>query len=73
MVNVMIQSRGVIVGVAIDATSIDCLKDGNLDRDVRLRALEAIKETDAEDLKRSFLIGLQDADAYPFDFTEIVG
>jgi len=73
MVNVMINSRGVIVGVAVDATPVDCFRDGNLDRDVRLRALEAVKEIDAEDLKRSFLIGLGDAEAYPFDFTEIVG
>ena len=73
MVNVMICSRGVIVGVAVDATSIDCFKDGNLDRGVRLQALEAVKQMDAETLKDAFMRGLIDADAYPFDFTEIVG
>ena len=73
MVNVMICSRGVIVGVASNATSIDCFKDGNLDREVRLQALEAVKQMDAETLKDAFMRGLIDADAYPFDFTEIVG
>lgn len=73
MVEVSIQSRGVIIGVAIDATSIDCFKDGNLDRDVRLQALEAVKHMDAETLKDAFMRGLIDAEAYPFDFTEIVG
>ena len=73
MVNIMICSRGVIVGVAVNATSIDCFKDGNLDREVRLQALEAVKQMDAETLKDAFMRGLIDADAYPFDFTEIVG
>lgn len=73
MVNIMICSRGVIVGVAVDATSADMFKDRELDRELRLRAIEAIKETDAEDLKECFLRGLIDAEAYPHDFTEVVG
>ena len=73
MVNIMVHSRGVIVGVATNATPEEMLDDPQLNRDLRLRAIESIKETDAEDLKRSFLIGLVDAYAYPFDFTEIVG
>ena len=73
MIEVSIQSRGVIIGVAIDATPTDCFKDGNLDRDVRLQALEAVKDMDAETLKDAFIKGLIDAYAYPFDFTEIVG
>jgi hypothetical protein len=72
MVNVLVTSRGVIVGVAVNATPQDCLEDAELGRSVRLRAIEAIKDTDADDLKESFLRGLIDAEAYPHDFTEIM-
>lgn len=73
MVNVSVQSRGVIIGIAIDASPLDCLNNRELDVEVRLRAIDAVKDTDAETLKESFIRGLIDAEAYPHDFTEIVG
>jgi hypothetical protein len=36
----------------------------------RLTAIQTIREMDADKLKELVLVGLIDADAYPFDFTE---
>jgi len=70
MVNIQVHPR-IILGIGINADAEEVLNDGHLHHEVSLQAIECLREMEPDQLKALVIEGLQDADAYPLDFTEI--
>jgi hypothetical protein len=70
MVNIEVHPR-ILVGIATHATAEEVLKWSVLRNEVSRQAIECVLAMDPEQLKDLVVQGLQDANAYPSDFTEV--